>query len=199
MQVCHSTITIFATQRKTHAASSKPHTTCHVCAPSPRPSCKQPTQNHGRATTLDTERHMNQAARAPNSIQQAPREKQQHTRTHELQNTIFTTQPRSPRTTCTTHTTSSPQTVYTQNQIKGDTYGVYTARNAAQSQHKCGIWSMRGAAKHPFNQTNQKKQKHNAQNIFSSHPKHRTQQHTPRGTHNTAKCTDQHKSRQSET
>ena len=84
MQVCHSTITIFATQRKTHAASSKPHTTCHVCAPSPRPSCKQPTQNHGRATTLDTERHMNQAARAPNSIQQAPREKQQHTRTHEL-------------------------------------------------------------------------------------------------------------------
>ena len=80
MQVCHSTIIRFSQRnaRRTQQAAS-PTPTCHVCAPSPRPSCKQPTQNHGRATTLDTERHMIQAARAPNSIQQAPREKQQRT------------------------------------------------------------------------------------------------------------------------
>ena len=35
----------FRNARRTQQAAS-PTPTCHVCAPSPRPSCKQPTQNH---------------------------------------------------------------------------------------------------------------------------------------------------------
>ena len=70
--------------KRTQQAAPTPHAI--FCVPSPRPSCTTHTTPR-RATTLATERHMNQAARAPNSIQQATRETTAHTHTRTARRT----------------------------------------------------------------------------------------------------------------